>query len=453
MLRKLLAALACVVVMFGVLAACDPPPPESPTATCDGSSPADATLNLPTESWYGGSAYFCKFPDAVKAGWAKKSHFPVGVWWAYWPDGSGDDAVQGVQWYKDHGINFFSAGNGSQSFCALQKVGGMSWVDGPLQDAAACSDGVWPGTFQDDEVDGRYSESAGKATLARGRDQLRAQYPGKFISNNFTSGVIQYFPADSYGEGYVNGDAGGAYQDIVSMDDYTASSPNRCNAGNPNYFPFITSPQYPAPSLAHCRDPQSYGKEVEAMKIRDAADGKLMPVTATVDDACGADPCAVLPTPAQVEAGGISTVIHGAGYLYWFNNSFAQCVSGNVLRDAQMWVEGKGGSACTVPYADAVKRAGEFVKLAAPWLNSQPYKWNFGPGLETRLSVHGNLAGILAMTDGSTGARTFTLPPDLAAATSVGVVGGDPIPVVDGKFTYTFTANTDYRAFVVQVPA
>ena len=86
--------------------------------------------------------------------------------------------------------------------------------------------------------------------------------------------------------------------------------------------------------MSHCRDPQSYGKVIDGLRTRDATDGKLQPLSAYVEDGSTRAPAPAI-TPETMKAAAVSTLIHGAGFLSWFNNSWAPgCESGNVLRDA-----------------------------------------------------------------------------------------------------------------------
>jgi hypothetical protein len=326
----------------------------------------------------------------------------------------------------------------------------MSWIGPPgsIRNLSTCGADLWPGNNVDDELDqaGYDNRTAVFASYQRATDQARAETPDKFVYSGMTSQPLQYFPPDSYGEQLIN-----SYVDVVGSDDFLSSSPNRCNASDPNYFPFALPAGEAPPTVAHCRDAQSYGKLTDALHNRDDADGKYKPVASVLDIRSGADPAAHVQTPAATEAAGISNVIHGAGFLLWFPLSFDPACRTDRLADVHV-------PACAKPYQDAMARANQFVKLVAPWLNSQPYDWSFGSGVETRLSVHGNLAVVLAMTDGGTGSRTFTLPPDLAGVDHVAAVEradgtSRTLPVTDGKFVDTFAASTDYRAYVVAVPS
>ena len=101
---------------------------------------------------------------------------------------------------------------------------------------------------------------------------------------------------------------------------------------------------------------------------------------------------------------------------------------------------------CGAALQAKVKAVDAQVKSLAPVINSQPYTWIFGPKLETSLKVKDGSAYIFAMTDGSTGARTFTLPPGVTG--NVEVVGeGRTIAVANGTFTDSFASEFTHHIY------
>ena len=378
----------------------------------------------------------------MKAGWANPAHFPVGAFWDYWPGGNGADARAEVQHDKNLGLNFYTHGNRDQSACVLRDVGGMSWLGEPgsLTDLSTCGETVWPGNYLEDELDGTSgSTTEAFAELTRQQNAARTATPNKFVGVNYTSIPIQIWTSDANGGRYING-----FGDLVSSDDYLFSTPNRCEAtwsdgSAMEWWPFIG----PRPaSVARCRDGQSYGKLTDGLRSRDALDGARKPVASFLEVYGGADPAAKVGSPAQVKAAAMSNLIHGAEFLIWFPLSFhSSCVSNRLLSAAS--------PPCAAAHKAAVGEINNLVKSLAPVLNTQSYQWTFGAGLETMLKVYNGQAYVFAMTDGGTGARTFTLPAGLTG--NVTDEAGRTIPVSGGRFTDTFEANTEYHVYRIAV--
>jgi hypothetical protein len=406
------------------------------TSGCDSSNPLSS---LPKIAWYGGNNYWSQYPDAVAAGWNQPTFFPVGVFWDFWPGGNGTDAHTAVQFDKDHGINFYTQGNTDQDACVLKDIGGMSWLGAPgsIQNLNTCGATVWPGNYLEDEIDGTSgSNSAAFTKLTQVSTAARQQTPNKFIGVNYTSIPVQIWTPDVDGERYVND----TFADMISIDDYLFSTPNKCNAGNPNWWQFIG----PQPlSLANCRQGQSYGRLTESMMMRDSADGTLKPLTAFIDIYGGADPAVAVQTPNDIKGAVVSNLIHGAGFIIWFPLSFYPDCSTNRLMDASV-------PACAAPFTAAAGDVNNQVKSWAPILNTQSYQYSFGSSLDTMLKWYNGSAYIFAMTDGGTGSRTFTLPSGISSPSSVTeTISGRTLTVSAGKFTDTFTNNYDYRLYKV----
>lgn len=406
--------------------------------TADSSTPTNPLSNLSKMPWYGGSDYWAQYPDAVKAGWSQPNFFPVGDFWDFWPGGDGADAHAAVQWDKDHGINFYVEGNGDQDACVLRDVGGMSWIGAPgsIQNLDTCGENLWPGNGLEDEIDGTSSSnSAAFAKLEQQSATARQQTPNKFVDVNYTSIPIQIWTADTDGEQYFNAN----YADMISVDEYLSSTPNRCNTGNPNWWPFIgTQPL----SVSTCRQGESYGRLVQSMMMRQA-NAPQKPLSAFIDIYGGADPAATTQSADQVKAAVVSNIIHGAGFIIYFPLSFYPSCNTNRLMDASV-------PACAAANTAAAGDVNNQVKSWAPILNTQSYQYTFGSNLDTMLKWYDGSAYILAMTDGGTGSRTFTLPSGLAGVPSVTeTISGRTIPVSNGSFTDSFAVSSDYRLYKV----
>jgi hypothetical protein len=114
----------------------------------------------------------------------------------------------------------------------------MSWLGAPgsIQNLGTCGDTTWPGNYLEDEIDGTSgSNSAAFTKLTQQSTTARQQTPNKFIGVNYTSIPIQIWTQDADGERYVND----TFADMISTDEYLFSTPNKCNAGNPNWWQYI----------------------------------------------------------------------------------------------------------------------------------------------------------------------------------------------------------------------
>lgn len=394
-------------------------------------------LNLPKEAWYGGNNYWAKFADAKAAGWDQNTFYPIAIWWDSW------DTQAQVQYDKDQGINTYVIGNNTQDMCILKAVGGMYWASGPIKNSSTCGQNNWPATFLDDEQERCDSGQAGARSYLGGlRDAARKDYPGKAIFNNYGDQIVQLWYDDSCGEGFVND-----FQDATSFDRYLASDLNACKASNSGgWWPYASIVPQPS-SSSYCRLGQSYGRLVEGIKARDAADGKLTPVSAFIEDLNALNgSTGTKISPERLKAAVVSELIHGAGYIIYFNNSdYSACSAGNVIRAAQ------NGATCAQANITALREVNTFIKNNAPIINSQPYQWDFGCSCDTSLRAYNGYGYILAETSGGTGSMTFTLPPQLAANASVADETGRTVSVNGGKFTDTFETPDEFHLYKVRI--
>ena len=230
------------------------------------------------------------------------------------------------------------------------------------------------------------------------------------------------------------------YTDAVSVDQYSYSVP-QCD-WTENWSRYIIDI-----SKDTCRTAHSYGVMVDALSARDAANGRRQavfnsientsPYRATKDhhDVSG----------AQIEGAAMSSSIHGARGIVWFNQQFeGSCSSGNFFRRAQ--VEPSG---CAAANTAAARHVNRLVQQLAPVLNTQSSAWRFGDRVDTMLKVKDGYAYVFAMTDGTSGTRTFTLPGGLRGG-SVEVVGeGRTLPISSGRFSDTFAHEWSYHVYRV----
>ena len=418
----------------------------SPPATTPPSSPAPAptsalpvepprpgdTLALPRVPWEGGPAYWNQFAKPKAAGWSDPSFFPIVVSFA----GISSDAE--AQYDKSLGINTYW-GMWEGTPYSLFARNHVFWIGDKLNSSFTSSSVNWVGDFLDDEVDGRFTPSEGRARLQAMVNSFGDD--GRFKYANFTQMVIGTDMKDADANAFVN-----TFTDAVSVDMYWYTIPY-CD-WRPYRDVYLTSVDQ-----EYCRTASSYGKVVNSVRMRDAADGKLQPVWQFVEllnGGPGGGPFVANITPAQLKGAVMSSLINEARGILYFNQSLSgPCQSGNVVRTVQY-----DPRFCGAPQVAAVKQVNGQIKTLAPVLNTQSYAYSFGSGLDTMLKTYGGYAYVFAMVDGSSrpGSRTLTLPAG---------VTGDPVEVMfenrtlpvtaDGRFTDTFATESTYHVYRVRL--
>lgn len=402
-----------------------PKPTPTPTVTpSPGPSEPASALNLPRIPWEGGPAYWSQFSNA--SDWTDPSFFPIGVWY----NGISTDAE--AQWDKSHGINFYTGMWEGTSF-SLFEDNDMYWVGGKLNSSFDEKSKNWPGIFMDDEVDGRFEPAAGFRHLQAIRDENANK--GKFLYTNYTQMVIGSDLAVRDQQRYVND-----FSDAVSLDMYWYTIPF-CD-WTPYRGDLYASP---VPKET-CRTASSYGKSMESLTIRDAADGKLQPrwqFLENLNGLSGQTHGGYIGT-GQLKGAAMSSIINEARGLMWFNQSFTgPCQTSGAIRTAQVW----GSTWCGAPQIAAMGEVNNLIHKLAPVINTQSYEWNFGPKLDTMLKTLNGDAYIFAMTDGTTGNRTFTLPAGISGK-SVEVIGENrTLTVQNGAFSDNFANEYTYHVY------
>jgi hypothetical protein len=386
-----------------------------------------SVLELPRVPWEGGTRYWSRFPKTAAAGWTDPAFFPVVIWF----DGISTDGE--VEFDKAHGINTYVGVDPSTQY-RLFADHGVYWIGRPLNNGPADGGKSLAGYFLDDEADGRFSPaSAGLAHLKA----LRKALPGdRFAWANYTYMVVgRDLPAKD-AAAFVND-----IPDVVSADMYWYTVPF-CS-GTPFQSPLIMSVRQQT-----CRTSSSYGALVDALRQRDAEDGKLQPLWQFVEllNGGGAEgPFVTNIRSDQLRGAVMSSLIHEARGIVYFNQSLTgPCPSGNVIRMAQ--VEKGFCGASQVAAAGEVNRQ---IHTLAPVLNTQSYVHRFGSGLDTMLKVHDGNAYVFAMVDGSgpAGLRRFTLPPGLDS-TRIDVLFEDRrLQARDGSFEDMFAAESSYHIY------
>jgi cell division septation protein DedD len=401
-----------------------PTPAPTPTRTPSGPNP----LSLPTIPWEGGSSFWSQFPVTTAAGWTKPSFFPIGIWW----DSVETDA--NAQFDKSYGINSYIETNPSVPYSVFAD-NGMYWIGGKLNNTFPDNGSAWAGNFLGDEIDGKYDPpAAGLAYMKQQADAVRSN--GRFSYANFTAIMASNYNdeqlrADEQYISLVNGP--------VSVDAYWYTDPH-CSQ-----LPYKDWTYVPV-NQGHCRTASSYGKTVDSVRARVAAAGPLKPVWSFVE-MMGTGPDFYI-SPDQIEGAAMNSVIHEARGLVYFNQSFeGKCVNGNLLRAVQV-----DPNDCAAANANGMKKVNLIIQSLAPVLNTQSYKYTFGPDLDSMLKWYNGSAYVFSMVSGdansSPGARTFALPAGLTSAASVEVLNENrSIPVVKGAFTDSFAKESTFHIY------
>jgi hypothetical protein len=405
------------------------PPTEPPTNPGD---PGTSVLNLPRIPWEGGSAYWKKFSKPAAAGWSDPGFFPIVSTY------NGISSNAEVAYDKSLGFNTYM-GMWEGTPYSLFKDNGVYWIGDKLNSTFTDSSTNWVGDFLGDEVDGRYSFSEGQAYLqsmvnAFGND-------GRFKYTNFTQIVMGTDIPAATAEKFVNG-----YADAVSLDMYWYTIPF-CDL-KPYRDVYLTPILQP-----NCRTASSYGKTMDSLRIRDAADGKpqsLWQVVELVNGGPGEGPFLGNVSSGQLTGAVMSSVIHEARGIVYFNQSMSgSCASGNLIRMTQT-----RSNSCAASQVAGAKTVNLQIKELAPVLNTQSYKYTFGPGIDTMLKVKDGYAYVFAMVDGASapGQRSFTLPAGVSGRSVEVMFENRTIQAnSQGAFTDSFAAEYSYHIYKIKL--
>jgi hypothetical protein len=403
-----------------------PSPTVSPSPPPGGGS---STLSLPRIPWEGGSDYWKQFSKPSAAGWTDPSFFPIVATF------NGISSSSEVAYDKSLGFNsYLGMWEGTQY--SLFRDNGVFWIGDKLNSSFTDSSTNWVGDDLGDEVDGRYSVAAGQAYLQSQVDKFGND--GRFKYTNFTQIVMSTDIKATDAEKYVN-----AYADAVSLDMYWYTIPF-CDL-TPYRDVYITPIKQ-----SNCRTASSYGRIVDSLRIRDAADGKLQPlwqVVELVNGGPGEGPFLGNVTAGQVKGSVMNSLIHEARGILYFNQSMSgTCASGNLIRSTQYQ-----SGFCAASQVAAAKQVNLQIKALAPVLNSQSYKYTFGTGLDTMLKAKDGYAYVFAMVDGSSapGQRTLTLPPGVGTSVEVMFENRTIQAGSNGAFTDQFPAEYSYHVYKV----
>lgn len=418
------AVLGLVVVVPLAAVRGESAPPPAPTPDLD---------ELARVPWEGGSAYWEQFPRADAAGWSDPGFFPVVAWF------NGISTDEEARYDAAHGINTY-IGMADTTPYQLFADNDLFWIGGALNDTFTPASTNWVGYFLDDEVDGRFPPEEGMRHL---EEAVASTPPGGFFRYaNFTQIVVgQDMPAAT-SEQFVNG-----YTDAVSVDMYWYTIPF-CD-----WEPYRGRGYLVPIEEANCRTASSYGRTLEALRQRDAADGRLQPLWQFVENLNGGPgegPFLGHITPGQLQGAVMNSVINEARGIVYFNQSLSgPCTGGNVFRQSQVVAD-----YCGAAQVEAAGEVNNRIHELAPVINTQSYAYEFGSGLDTMLKTHDGHAYVFAMIDGESqpGGRTFQLPGGISGR-SVEVLFEDrTLPVdAEGRFTDTFEAEYSYHVYRVEL--
>lgn len=408
-------------LIAGTLLDCDPTHESVPATRTHN---PDAVLSLPKVPWFGGPSYYKNFPKAAGAGWSDPSFFPIAVFMGK-PEHAAALAAAGINTFtgiEHDGFPISTATKAGISVIPQQGEWSVADVgDDPGVVGWFLSDECEMGLGGCTEVDDEYARLADQKAFA---DTFRALNDGRFLQANFGNGVIgDYWAAHTM-------PAQTDLLDVTTVDKYAYTSPHvRRILENGSHWADDLRP----------RSSAAYGWMQERM---DGFSEKTKPNWVLVETAMPFldETDAETISADEIEGAVWSSIINGAaGVAYFQHNNNGLCGVYSILE-------------CGSELKSRITELNHEVQALAPILNTQSYRWTFGKNLQTSLKVSGSTAYLFAMTSGGSGVRTFALPPDLAKAESVTVVGeGRSIPVTDGVFADSFAREFTHHIYAVDI--
>ena len=375
-------------------------------------------LSSPRVPWYGGPAYYSKFPNAVATGWTSSSFFPISVFL-----GKPAHAAS----LKSIGINNYMAAEHDGSPISTVTSQGVSVI--AQTDWTPAEVGNNPGVvgwFSSDECEMGLGGCDSPTEAGRLEQQqayvtrFRSFNDGRFVQANFGNGVVGTWWAPTTMSQQVR------LMDVSSVDKYAYTSPGA------DYVISKSSSWVPGRNVATAG---AYGWLQDRMAT---FTNSTKPNWVFVETAMPflTDVGARSITGSQIEGAVWNSIIHGAsGIAYFQHNNNGQCGIYSLIE-------------CGSALRDKVKQIDSDVQSLAAVINTQSYVWTFGAHLETSLKVKDSFAYIFAMTDGTTGAQTFTLPTGVSG--TISVVGENrTISATGGTFTDTFAAEYTHHIYKI----
>lgn len=388
-------------------------------------------LGLPLIPWEGGPSYWKNFAKANDAGWSDPGFFPIVAWY------DSVSSMEEIGFDKAQGINTY-IGMPDTLDAKMLDESGVYWIGGRLNDTFTAGTPSWVGYILDDEVDGRFTPKSGREHL----QSIKEDVPeGLFSYANFTYMVLENDMKKSDSESYVNN-----FTDAVSVDKYWYSIPHCSN------IPYRDVSLVPI-SQVSCRSSSSYGKTMDALRLRDASDGKLQPMWQFIENMGGTDNEAAFKNyiqPNQIQGAVMNSIIHEARGILYFNQSLAgPCKGSNVFRLAQVLP-----NFCGAEQVKAIKKVNSQVHKLAPVINTQSLLFQFGDGIDSMLKVDDDYAYIFAMIDADTepGKRIFTLPNGISGKKAEVLFESRTLKIDAGlNFSDDFNDEFTYHIYKVKI--
>jgi hypothetical protein len=418
--------------------------PRSGQASITLAAAPDSTLGLSAAPWYGGHQYWAQFPVAAQTEWATPEFFPICVFY-----GKPEHAPQ----LKARGINTYLRAENPSEWAnvnimtneGLYLILQTGWEPSQL----GSNPNRVIGWMASEEVE-MYGpgDCTGKLNSHMSEvNRRRAYNDGRFLQANYGNGVLMTHWCPTIMDDLV------ASVDTSSCDKYAYTSPHVRDWLFPNTPAWNN--QYGAGAFAgrsiaygwQQRQMQSIGLTLNGSPTNTIKPSMVfvetaMPFLFNYQNPTQQEPGARTIDLEEMEGAVWNTLIYGAAGVLWFqhNNDYANGGTYSIVQ----W---------NTPERPAkVQAINEQVLRMAPVLNSQPLVWNFGANIESRLSVQGGYAWIIAMGNGSGGSRTFTLPPALASATTVTVFEeGRTLTVTGGQFTDSFAAEHEHHIYRISI--
>jgi hypothetical protein len=414
-----------------------PPAGPSPSASTPTSAPTSTAtgpagdLGLPTIAWEGGPAYYGQWASA-KA-WTDPNFFPIGVWMESIVESSdtATDKANGLNLYVNPTDNSSGAliraagmwafgGSGGTETAGWELSDEVDMVYGPGSDPWSGTEG-WNTCIPIQDKGGQCGYTVMKAMNDGTPNDGRPRY------TNYGKGVNMW-ESDQQAQVFVN-----QYQQILSSDMYFYTDPNLCPGEAQKWLGI---------SPGNCRRSSSYGLVIDRLRKLDGMDGKRMPIYGFVEVG---HPFTENTAPTingdQIAGAVMSSLIHGARGIIYFNHSFGgACQSQHLLRDS-----------CGAANRPMVAQTNQRITSLAPVLNSPSYQWTANPVVDTMLKSYDGSYYLFAMPgpDGGTGTQTLSLPATLHGSTAQVMFENRSVPISGGQITDNFAAEYTYHIYKI----